>query len=75
MYIDDIKLLAQNEKELETLIQAIRIYRDNIGIDFDIVKCAIFKITTRKPQITEGIELPIQGKIRTLGIKRKLTYI
>ena len=26
MYMDDIKLFAKNEKELETLIQAVRIY-------------------------------------------------
>ena len=26
MYMDDIKLLAKNEKELETLIHAVRIY-------------------------------------------------
>ena len=26
MYIDGIKLFAENEKELETLIQAVRIY-------------------------------------------------
>ena len=26
IYMDDIKLFAKNEKELETLIQAVRIY-------------------------------------------------
>ena len=30
MYIDDIKLFAKNEKELETLIQTIRIYSQDI---------------------------------------------
>ena len=33
MYIDDIKLFAKNEKELETLIQAERIYNQDIGMD------------------------------------------
>ena len=32
MYMDDIKLFAKNEKELETLIQAVRIYSHDIGI-------------------------------------------
>ena len=27
MYINDIKLFAKNEKELETFIHAVRIYR------------------------------------------------
>ena len=32
MYMDDIKLFAKNEKELETLIHAVRIYSQDIGI-------------------------------------------
>ena len=34
MYIDDIKLLAKNKKELETLIHAVRIYSQDIGMEF-----------------------------------------
>ena len=32
MYMDDIKLFATNEKELETLIQTVRIYNEDIEI-------------------------------------------
>ena len=32
MYMDDIKLFAKNEKELETLIQAVGIYCPDITI-------------------------------------------
>ena len=34
IYMDDIKLFAQNEKELETLILAVRIYSQDIGMGF-----------------------------------------
>ena len=34
MYMDDINLFAKNEKELENLIHAIRIYSQNIGMEF-----------------------------------------
>ena len=34
MHMDNIKLFAKNEKELETLIHAVRIYRQDIGIEF-----------------------------------------
>ena len=34
MYIDDIKLLAKNEKELESQIQVVRIYSQVTGIEF-----------------------------------------
>ena len=36
MYMDDIKLFAKNEIELETLIQAVRIYSQHRGIEFGI---------------------------------------
>ena len=39
MYMDDIKLFAKNEKELETLIHAVRIYSQNIAIEFGIEMC------------------------------------
>ena len=32
--MDNIKLLAKKEKELKTLIQAVRIYREDIGMEF-----------------------------------------
>ena len=41
MYMDDIKLFAKNEKELETLILRIRIYSQDTGMEFGIEKCAL----------------------------------
>ena len=58
MYIDDIKLFTKNEKELETLIQAVRIYSEDIGTEFDIEKCAMLIMKSGKRHMTEGIELP-----------------
>ena len=38
LYMDDIKLFAKNEKELETLIQAVRIGSQDIEMEFGIEK-------------------------------------
>ena len=38
MYMDDIKLFAKNEKELENLIHTVRIYSQDIGMEFGIEK-------------------------------------
>ena len=67
MYMDDIKLVAKNEKELKILIQKMKIYSDDIGIEFGIEKCAMLKMRSGKRQMTEGKKLRNQGKIRTLG--------
>ena len=67
MYIDDIKLFARNKKELETLIQTIRIYNQDIGMKFGIVTCSMLIMKSSRIETTEGIELPNQESIRTLG--------
>ena len=36
MYIDGIKMFDNNEKESETLIQTVRIYNQDIGMEFGV---------------------------------------
>ena len=67
VYMDDIKLFAKNEKELETLIHAVRIYSQDIGMEFGIEKCAMLIMKSGKRHMTDGMELPNHDKIRTLG--------
>ena len=38
MYMDDIKIFARNEKEIEILM---KIYNQNIGMEFGIDKCCV----------------------------------
>ena len=39
--MDDTKLFAKNEKVLESLIQTIRIYSQDVGMEFGKEKCAM----------------------------------
>ena len=48
MYMDDLKQFAENEKELEILIQAVRIYSEDIGMGFGQEKCAMLIRKSRK---------------------------
>ena len=66
-YMDDIKLFAKNEKELETLIQTVRIYSKDIKVEFGIEKCTMLVFKGCNRHITERVELPNQVVIRTLG--------
>ena len=66
MCMDDIKLFAKNEKELETLIHTVRIYSQDIGMEFGIEKLAKLVMKSGKRYLTDGMELPNQDKIRTL---------
>ena len=55
MYMDDIKLFAKNEKESETLLQTVKIYSQDIGMEFGIEKCAILVMKSGKRHMTEGV--------------------
>ena len=63
MYMDDIKLFAKKEKELETLIHVVRIYSQDIGMEFDIEKYAMLVMKSGKRNMTDGMELPNDDKI------------
>ena len=73
--MDDIKLFAKNEKELETQIHTVRIYSQDIGMEFGSEKCAMLVMKSGNRHTTDGIELPNQDKIRTLGENDTYKYL
>ena len=58
MYMDDIKLFAKNERELENLMHAVRIYSQDIGMESGIEKYAMLVMKSIKRHIMGGKELP-----------------
>ena len=75
MDMDDIKLFAKNEKEQETLIHAVRIYNQNVGMEFGIEKCAMLVMKCGKRHKSDGMEQPNKDKIRTLGENQTLQIL
>ena len=56
MYIDDMKQFAKNGRELETLIQTVRVYSQDIGMEFGSEKCAMLIMKSGKRHVTEEID-------------------
>ena len=75
MYMNDIKLFAKNEKELETLIHAVWIYSQDMGMEFGTEKCAMLVMKRGKRHMNDGMELPNHNKIRTLGENETYKYL
>ena len=75
MFMDDNRLFSKNEKELETLIHAVRIYSRYIGMEFGIEKCAMLVMKSGKRHLTDRMELPSQDKIRTLTENKTYKYL
>ena len=60
------------KKELESLIQAVIIYSQDIAMEFGIETCAMLIMKSEKRQMIEGIELPNQENSERS--EKKLTY-
>ena len=68
-------IICKKEKELESLIHAVRIYSQDIGMEFGIEKCALLAMKSGKRHLTDGIELPNQDKFRTLAENETYKYL
>ena len=75
MYMDEIKVLAKRWKQLKTSIQTIRIYKQGIGMEFDIKWYAMLIMKSGKRQIIGGIEQPNQKRCGTLVEKKDYKYL
>ena len=41
LYMDDLKLYGRSEQELESLIDFVRVFSRDIGMEFGLDKCAV----------------------------------
>ena len=62
LFMDDLKLYSRSEKGLYSLIQAIHVFSEDIGMEFGIQECAMLVIEKGKIVKSVGIELP-DGKV------------
>ena len=71
--MDDLKLYANNEKGLDSPVQTVRIFSDDIGMEFWIDKCATLVLKRGKITKFNGISLPdgkvMKGLIEGAGYK------
>ena len=56
--MDDLKLYSRSEKGLDSLVQTVRVFSEDIGMEFGIEKCAMFVVEQGKILKSVGIELP-----------------
>ena len=60
--MDDLKLYSRREKELNSLVQTFRVFGEDIGMEFDIEKCAMLVMEKGMIVKSVGIELS-DGKV------------
>ena len=64
-YMDDIKLYAKKDRDIDSLIHLTRVFSGDIGMTFGIEKCGRLILNRGHIVKTDGIELP-NGTIKDL---------
>ena len=59
LYMDDLKLYAKTEDQVNSLIHTTRIFSNDIGMEFGISKCARLIIKRGEVKETEGLALDL----------------
>ena len=66
MFMDDIKLFGRGTKEIDALVQTVRIVSGDTRMEFEIEKCALVNIQRGKVTRTEVSQLPDGNNIKDI---------
>ena len=54
LYVDDVKLFAKSEEQIDTLVRTVHAFSSDIGMEFGIKICGILTMKRGKVVICEG---------------------
>ena len=75
LFMDDLKLYSRREKGLDSLVQTVRVFSEDIGMEFDIEKCVMLVMEKGKIVKSVGIELPDGKVIKSLQEDESYKYL
>ena len=75
LYMDDLKIYACSDKEMESPVNTIRIFSEDISMEFGFEKCAKVSINKRKLIATENLKLPSGKEILELEMTEAYKYL
>ena len=75
LFMDDLKLFGKNEKEIETLMNTVRIFSNDIRMEFGISKCGVLMIKRGKLSKCKGIEIPTGEVIKEIDAETGYKYL
>ena len=75
LFMDDLKLYGKNEKQLDLLVNTVRIFSEDIKMEFGISKCAMLSMKRGKYNESHGIVLPGGDKIEEVDMNEGYKYL
>ena len=75
LYMDDLKLFGKTEKQLDSLMNTVRIFSEDIRMEFGISKCGVLVMKKGKLIHSEGIEIPSGDRIKEIDADNGYKYL
>ena len=64
--MDDLKLYGANKDQLDSLVQMVRVFLQDIRMSFGLDKCAILEMRRGRHVGSSGIDLPDNQHIKEI---------
>ena len=74
LYMDDLKLYSKKEREIDSMINTVRIFSEDIGMKFGLEKCARLIVERGKVKSTDGLQLNM-GTIKDASLEEGYKYL
>ena len=71
----DLNLYCRSEKGLDSLVQTVRVFSEDIGMEFGIEKCSMLVMKKGKIVKSVGIEFPDGKVIKSLHEGESYKYL
>ena len=75
LYMDDLKLFAKNDEELEGLLWTSKLFSDDIQMDFGLDKCAKLSIVAGRVTKKDNVLLNDLSEIQNLEVGQTYKYL
>ena len=73
--MDNLKLYSRSEKGLDALVQTVRVFSEDIGMEFGIEECVMLVIEKGKIVDSVSMELPDDKVIKSLQEGESYKYL
>ena len=74
LFMDDLKVVGKNEKEIDSLVKTVEVCSCDIGMEFRVKKCGLAYIKRGKLSKSEGLRL-LSGNMITAVNEEGYRYL
>ncbi|KAL1448229.1 hypothetical protein WDU94_006605 [Cyamophila willieti] len=75
LYMDDLKLFAKNEEEIQRAVDIVKTFSKDVKMSFGLDKCATITIKRGKVVTTENIQVNEEEEIKSLSSEETYKYL